>query len=145
MVTSQKPFLRRTLKRLSPEHREVIRRYLTNQYSHLPSIVLLCREWTRIVDTINRPQQYTKYGRTNHTWKLVEKSVPIIFGSDYWLIRILYEVKERQFYLDIRQWEHIEDLNRYDATMNGVLLPIPHWIRLFTPIYKLIQKHKGSV
>lgn len=106
--------------------------------------MLLLQQWEQIVDSIVRSRVWTKYGRTYHVWKLVEKSVPIILNdSDYWLVRILYEVKEKQFYLDIRQWEYVEDWNRYDATMNGLLVAIPNWIKLLQPIYKLVQKHKG--
>lgn len=74
----------------------------------------------------------------------MESSVPIILDDCIWIIRILYNTITNRLYLDVREWKETSNnlTDRYDPTMNGICLPLPNWIRLLEPMYKLLLKYK---
>lgn len=84
-----------------------------------------------------------KYGKKNRKpFQLIERSIPIALGDSVWFLRIIYNRVDKQFLLDIRQFEleetRVED--KFKPTVNGISLPIPHWYTLLNVAFKLMQK-----
>jgi hypothetical protein len=90
-----------------------------------------------------KPLGASKYGKRNKKpFTLIERSIPIPLGEGIWMLRIIYNRVDKQFILDIRQYEleqtRVED--RFKPTVNGISLPIPDWYKLLNIAFKLMQK-----
>jgi hypothetical protein len=94
-----------------------------------------------------KPIGKNKYGKRNRKpFTLVERSVPITLGDSVWFLRIIYNRIEKQFLLDIREFD-LEQTKREDnfkPTVNGISLPITSWYTLLNVAFKLMQRWKNK-
>ena len=142
-------FLLHQLNKLNAEQRIALRKHFVRLHSHTPEVLNWLSNWDLLIRLALNPKPIgkTKYGKRNRKpFTLVERSIPISIGDSVWFLRIIYNRIEKQFLLDIREFE-LEQTRREDKfkpTVNGISLPIPHWYTLLNVAFKLMQRWKNK-